>query len=201
MRPLPATTRLTAIVPVRTGPTVKRRLAHVMGLDERRALVRTMFEHVLDVLEACGLHVVVLSPQPLAANSAAETWTDTARGLNAALDGAVDRAGAPVLIVHADLPLLAPDDVDRVLDDDADVVIGRARDGGTNALLMRTAIRCAFGKSSALAHAARARAAGLRASVVDRPTLALDVDDAAALTAAWPVLSARLPRSGTLPTA
>jgi 2-phospho-L-lactate guanylyltransferase len=173
----------TAIVPVRTGPTVKRRLAHVLGAAERRALVETMFEHVVSVLGACGLHVVALSPRPLPDTVDVETWTDASPGLNAALDDATRRAGAPALIVHADLPLVAPDDIDAILTADGDVVIARARDGGTNALLMRTRIRCAFGASSALAHAARARAAGLRAHVLDRPGLALDVDDEASLTA------------------
>jgi 2-phospho-L-lactate/phosphoenolpyruvate guanylyltransferase len=175
--------RPTAIVPIRTGPTVKRRLAHVLGPDERRALVQTMFDHVVDVLRDCDVRVVALSPKALASDRTVETWTDAAPGLNGALDAAVGRAGVPVLIVHADLPELSVEDVHAVLDNDADVVVARARDGGTNALLMRTRIRCAFGASSALAHAARARAAGLRASVIDRPGLALDVDDEAALTA------------------
>ena len=152
-----------------------------------------MFEHVVDVLRACDLRVVALSPQPLAAAGAVETWTDAASGLNAALDAAVVRAGTPVLIVHADLPLVAPDDIEDVLRTAGDVVIARARDGGTNALLMRTRIRCAFGTSSALAHASRARAAGLRASVIDRPGLALDVDDEAALTAASTAWRVRRP--------
>ena len=85
--------------------------------------------------------------------------------------------GTPVLVVHADLPRVAADDIEALLDTDGDIVIGRARDGGTNALLMRERICCAFGASSALAHAARARAAGLRTHVLDRPGLALDVDD------------------------
>ncbi len=185
MTPLPSPLRPIAIVPVRTGPTVKRRLAHVLGASERRALVRTMFEHVVSVLDACGLHVVALSPHPLP-DTQIETWTDAASGLNAALDDATRRAGTPVLIVHADLPLVATDDIEAILSTDGDVVVARARDGGTNALLMRTRIRCAFGTSSALAHAARARAAGLRVHVLDRPGLALDVDDDASLTAsAW----------------
>jgi 2-phospho-L-lactate guanylyltransferase len=185
--------RPTAIVPIRAGSTAKQRLAHVLGPDERRDLVRTMFEHVVSVLQACDLRVVALSPRPLATHSTLETWTDTASGLNAALDAAVLRAGPPVLIVHADLPFVTPDDIEQVLDTAGDVVIARARDGGTNALLMRTCIRCAFGASSALAHASRARAAGLRASVIDRPALALDVDDEATLTAASTAWGARRP--------
>ncbi len=177
------TVRTTAIVPVRTGPTVKRRLAHALGADDRKLLVRTMFEHVVAVLHDCGLRVVALSPSPPTAHTAVETWIDAAVGLNAALDAALERAGTPALIVHADLPLVAPDDIEAIIGAAADVVIARARDGGTNALLMRTRIRCAFGASSALAHAARARATGLRAHVLDRPGLALDVDDDASLTA------------------
>ena len=185
MTPLSSSPRPTAIVPVRTGPTVKRRLAHVLGAQERRELVRTMFEHVVSVLDACGLHVVALSPHPLP-DSPYEVWTDAAPSLNAALDDAVRRAGTPALIMHADLPRVAAEDVEALLDIDGDIVIARARDGGTNALLMRERIRCAFGASSALAHAARARSAGLRTHVLDRPGLALDVDDGASLTAsAW----------------
>ena len=173
----------TAIVPIRMGPSVKRRLAHVLPPADRRALVRTMFDRVVDVLGDCGLHVVALSPRPLDAEDVVETWIDSGDGLNEVLDDAVLRAGTPLLIVHGDLPLVTPDDIHAVLASDADVVIGRARDGGTNALLMRALIRCAFGASSALAHAARARASGLRARVIDRPTLALDVDDEASLIA------------------
>jgi len=186
MTPLSSSPRPTAIVPVRTGPTVKRRLAHVLGAQERRELVRTMFEHVVSVLDDCGLRVVALSPNPLPDTRYYEVWTDAGPSLNAAVDDAVRRTGTPVLIVHADLPRVAVDDIEALLDADGDIVIGRARDGGTNALLMRECIRCAFGASSALAHAARARAAGLRTHVVDRPGLALDVDDGASLTAsAW----------------
>lgn len=173
----------TAIVPLRTGPTLKRRLAHVIGPDRRRAIVRSMFEHVVDVLRRRGLRVVVISPRPLDMDVDVETWIDSGAGLNTVLDDAVRRAGEPVLIVHGDLPLVRSDDIDAVLERDADVVIARARDGGTNALLMRERIRCAFGPSSALAHAARARKAGLRAHVLDRPGLALDVDDASSLMA------------------
>jgi 2-phospho-L-lactate guanylyltransferase (CobY/MobA/RfbA family) len=48
---------------------------------------------------------------------------------------------------------------------------------------MRRPIRPAFGPSSALHHAAQARTLGMRASVLDLPGFALDVDDEAALAA------------------
>jgi 2-phospho-L-lactate guanylyltransferase len=148
---------------------------------QREELVRGLLSHVTGVLTDAGLRVVVLSPTPVDVE-AAEVWTDEAPGLNAALAAAIERLGAPVLVVHADLPLLQTADVDRVLDKEAEVVIARSYDGGTNGLLLRSLIRPAFGHESATAHATRARRSGLRASVLDVPGFALDVDDEAGLS-------------------
>lgn len=184
----------TALVPVRMSPVAKRRLAHVADARERTDLMRDLFEHVVGVLGEAGLAVVALAPHALEPLDGVEVWRDGASGLNAAVDDALDRTGLPVLIVHADLPALAVSDVHALFDSAADVVIGRARDGGTNALLLRGRIRPAFGPGSALAHAGRARAAGLRAQVIDRPGLAADVDDEAALIV-WRGAASQRPRS------
>jgi 2-phospho-L-lactate guanylyltransferase len=166
---------------VRLGPTAKRRLAHVLGPDERSRLVRALFDHVVYVLDNAGLRVVVLSPSKISVPF--EVWSDERPGLNAALGSALRRIDAPVLVVHADLPRLETDDVDEIIGSTADVVVARSRDGGTNGLLLRRLIAPAFGPGSALVHAARARASGLRAHVVDTPGFAFDVDDEAALSA------------------
>jgi 2-phospho-L-lactate guanylyltransferase len=171
----------TALVPVRSGPTAKRRLAHVLSAAQREELVRGLLDHVTGVLMESGLRVVVLSPSPIDVEGA-EIWTDEAPGLNAALAAAIERLRAPVFIVHSDLPLLQTDDVDRVLRNDADVVIARSYDGGTNGLLLRSLIRPAFGHQSAAAHATRARRDGLRTSVLDMPGFAVDVDDESGLS-------------------
>ena len=171
-----------ALIPVRTGPTAKRRLAHVLRADERASLVERLLEHVVEVLTGTGLRVVVLSPEPVHVEGA-EVWTDQAPGLNAAVAAALDSLGTPALVVHADLPLLSADDVAVVLESDADVVVARSYDGGTNGLLLRSPIRPAFGVGSAAMHADRARRAGLRAAVLDIPGFALDVDDEAGLSA------------------
>lgn len=171
----------TALVPVRATPGAKRRLAHVLAPGGRIALVCKLLEHVVSTLDAAGLRVIVLSPSPIAVD--AEVWTDAATGLNRALHAAVGRIGGPALIVHADLPFLSARDVYDVLDRDADVVVARARDGGTNGLLLPAAMPLAFGPGSAVAHAARARSLGYRTAVVDVEGFAVDVDDGAALTA------------------
>ncbi len=178
----------TALIPVRIARTAKRRLAHVLGPQERMGLVRALFEHVVSVVQDAGLPLVVLSPNEISDLDGVEVWPDAKAGLNGAIDAALRRLGAPVFVIHGDLPLLGPADIDRVLGADADVVIARARDGGTNGLLLRRLIAPAFGPDSAAAHAARARASSLRTHVVDTPGFAMDVDDETSLSAsgaAW----------------
>lgn len=171
-----------ALIPVRLGPTAKRRLAHVLDAGRRAELVRGLLDHVIDVLMQVGSRIVVLTPEATDV-AGADVWVDQAPGLNAAVAAAVDVLGAPVLVVHADLPLLAPADVDAVISDGADVVIARSYDGGTNGLLLRSSLRPAFGAGSALMHSRRARGAGLVASVLDVPGFAIDVDDEVGLSA------------------
>jgi 2-phospho-L-lactate guanylyltransferase (CobY/MobA/RfbA family) len=70
-------------------------------------------------------------------------------------------------------------------------VVGRAHDGGTNALWIcpAGALEPAFGApGSAAVHAARAQAGGLDVVVVDRPGIAHDVDTPADLALARSLL-------------
>ncbi|MGH2758899.1 MAG: 2-phospho-L-lactate guanylyltransferase [Actinomycetota bacterium] len=183
----------TALVPVRAGPTAKRRLAHVLGPLERDKLVRALFAHVVSTLDQAGLKTIALAPDAIDAPAGVEVWRDAAPGLNRAIAAALRRLETPILIVHADLPRLQADDIDRVLTAPGDVVVARSRDGGTNGLLLRRLIAPGFGPGSAAAHASRARSAGLRATVIDTPGLALDVDDETSLSAsgAWSVRGTR----------
>lgn len=167
----------TALIPVRIGRTAKRRLAHVLGPEERINLVRSLFEHVLGVTMEIGLRVIVLTPTDIDVPDGVEVWKDEVPGLNRAVGAAARSIGTPLLVVHADLPLLATSDLERVLSSDADVVIARAHDGGTNGLLLRRPLATAFGPDSASAHAVSARGARLRAEVIDIPGFAEDIDD------------------------
>jgi 2-phospho-L-lactate guanylyltransferase len=172
----------TALIPVRISRAAKRRLAHVLGPDGRMDLVRAMLGHVLRTVDEAGLEIVVLTPAALSLPGV-EVWTDEAAGLNGAVRAATRRIGAPVLVVHADLPWLTVADIDAVLASPADVVIARAHDGGTNGLVLRELISPSFGPDSAAAHASAARRAGLQTHVLDVPGFARDLDDAAALSA------------------
>ncbi len=114
-------------------------------------------------------------------------------GLNAALEharrhvagdaGDADGPDGPdadrLLVVHADLPLLTPADVDAVATARADVVVATDRHGtGTNLLAVPRVGDHAFrfGAGSRAAHEAEAARHGLRAAVVLRPGTAADLD-------------------------
>lgn len=89
--------------------------------------------------------------------------------------------GDGVLFLAADLPRVTAAEIRALAEaaEDPGVAVGRAHDGGTNALVIRPAgaIATAFGApGSAAVHEQRARAAGLPAAIVDLPGLALDVD-------------------------
>ncbi|MEU2202308.1 2-phospho-L-lactate guanylyltransferase [Isoptericola sp. NPDC019482] len=112
-------------------------------------------------------------------------------GLNAALDvgreAALEHGAGRLLVAHADLPLLAPDDVAALLaagasavaDDAPPVVVATDRHlAGTNLLVLPadTTFRFRFGEASRAAHVAEAERAGLRPVVVRRPGTAVDLD-------------------------
>lgn len=193
---VPVPLQPTALVPLKLSTHAKARLSHRLDAAQRMELVGVMFEHVAGVLSDVGLRTVVVCADPLLATAprGVEVWAEHRRGLNIALEGALRRLEGPALVVPADLPWLGTQDVDGLLAVSGDVVVARARDGGTNALLLRGRVRPAFGPGSALAHAYRARRAGLSARVVRIAGFDDDLDDETTLqraVAGAPALHAR----------
>lgn len=184
----------TAVVPLRDGSTGKTRLAGPFTADERTALVASLARHVVGTLLAADevSRVLVVTGDPdfasrtLAVHPRLEVVAQPAdgRGLNAAVElgrarAVADGAGR-VLVVHADLPLLAPDDVAALLAPAVPVVIATDEAGtGTNALTLDSeewGFTYRFGAGSARAHLAAAAALGLEAAVVRRPGTWTDLD-------------------------
>lgn len=115
---------------------------------------------------------------------------DTEAALNHALDQAAATAEAngvaALLTLPADLPLVTPADVAALAADPLPapgIVIAATADGGTGALLRcpPMAIPARFGADSLRAHLAAAATLGVRARLVWRPNLAVDVDTPADL--------------------
>jgi 2-phospho-L-lactate guanylyltransferase len=215
----PGTAGTVAVVPLRDGTSGKSRLATALDPAARRRLVSALARHVVRTLlaaEGVARVVVVTADPPFAREVLAGLDAVPGRGdgrltvlaqptdrpgLNAALD--VARAAllagaeppARLLVAHADLPALAPEDVAAVLAPGAttagrgttaaggtDVVVATDRHGtGTNLLALPltaagAAFRFRFGAGSRAGHEAEAARHGLRAVVVRRPGPAADLD-------------------------
>ncbi len=195
----------TAVVPMKTMDLAKSRLAAALDPARRGALARRMLSHVLETLREARVPEVRMASDDLEAQVVAAKFgaralkgvgdadlnqaaTTAARAVQA--DGATD-----LLLVMADLPYLTREDIAAMTEAgrDSAVVIAEAKDGGTNALLLRppTVLKFAFAtnRPSAQLHADQARQAGIEPIIVRRPGLARDIDtpaDLAALAADHP---------------
>ncbi|MGN6377682.1 MAG: 2-phospho-L-lactate guanylyltransferase [Gaiellales bacterium] len=177
------------LIPLKPLAIAKQRLAPVLAPDERRRLMISMLEHVCRQAVAAQVGPVALATSEPNAGLLAERlgvdvlsdgglpWND---GLRHAL-----RAASPgprgVLYLSADLPLATSAEITRLVHGQPDpgAVIGRAHDGGTNALAVwpADAFTPAFGEpASAELHRLLAERAGLPSRTLDLPGIALDVD-------------------------
>lgn len=187
-----------AIVPVKPFTLAKSRLAGSLTPQKRSELSRSLLTHTLHVLAQTPAvrRTLVVSRDSAAlalarkANVNTVTETNTSDlNLNLALGRATEAALAlgvrAVLILPADLPLLAAPDIaaliaelDAVPTQRAAVIAPDRHERGTNALLVRPPdlIRFAFGPDSFREHVLRVQAAGAQLRVVRAPNLALDLD-------------------------
>jgi 2-phospho-L-lactate guanylyltransferase len=198
-----------AIVPAKSPLQGKSRLRGVLGDEDRARFAQWLLEHVLDVLGACALDGVLVATcgddvASLATSRGAHVLRDRGEGplatvVDRALAEVASRGAASALVLMADLPWIEPGDVAALLAalGDHDVVLVHDHLGHhTNAIALAppTAMATCFGRADSFAaHCAAARAAGLRAIVVESPRIAFDVD----LPADHEKLTARRPAAGT----
>jgi len=185
-----------ALIALKDLVRAKTRLAGILAPSERRALAQAMVE---DVLATLATHpriarVTLVSDDPaahlLAAQYGARHWTESGlrrRGLNAVLQRASQllptAEPGSLVVLHADLPLLAAGDISAVLaarEETGGLIVGCDRHGtGTNLLCFddRSPPEFCFGEDSCRRHLEAARAAGMPASVLRRRGIELDVDE------------------------
>lgn len=168
-----------ALVPLKPPGARKGRLAERLSAQERERLSHHLFERTVATLAA----VPAIGPIHLLSADRPDGWAagwfrDAGRGLNPELEAARAALGAePLVVIHADLPLVAPADIAALLAraEVQGMAIAPDRHGeGTNAVALARApgFRFAFGPGSYARHRAQA-GAGAR---VDRAGLALDCD-------------------------
>jgi 2-phospho-L-lactate guanylyltransferase len=197
--PIVALEPLHVVVPIRSLAGGKARLGEALDAEEREELVLGMLRRTLHLLRAWpgAASVVVVSPDgPLLerlADDGVATYLQRGIGLNAgvasARDVAIRSGAAALLVIPADLPHLAVDALDALLEA-ADAALAASFGGpvvvvapadarlGTNALLVAPAdaIEPAFGPDSFEAHLRAADAAGAAVQVVETPALGFDLD-------------------------
>jgi len=188
--------RVVAVVPVGTLDGAKSRLGEMLDAEERLELATRMTRRTIEATVATpGIdETLVVTPddavRQLALDAGARPLRQRSDGLNNGLAEAREEALAAgadaLLVVPTDLPMIASDELGRVLDTLGDprrplVTIVPDRHGrGTNILLVAppASIDFAFGRDSRTAHAARARTASARLVEIDGPlTLDLDTPD------------------------
>ncbi len=173
----------TALVPIKSTPLRKSRLAVSLSPSERAELSGAMLEHVVDRLHACKSigQVLLLSPSPIGSHQWTQDW---GQGLNRELARAQFATGSdPLLVIHADLPLLTADDVSALLEAalrEGQAIAPDRHLVGTNAMAIADGaiVNWSFGASSFTQHRAVLRTGH---AVVERPGLLLDCDTRADL--------------------
>ena len=182
-----------AIVPAKNLNGAKARLADFLAPDERRILALAMLEDVLAALGKVsrldGILVVTREAEirALARELKAEVLEEPEnRGHTAAVLYAIRellaRGTEALLTVPGDLPAIAPEEVETMLDalsSSPSVVLVPSRDGqGTNGVLLTPpdALPLRFGEPSFENHLAAAQRLKLQTTVLRLPRIGLDID-------------------------
>jgi 2-phospho-L-lactate guanylyltransferase len=155
------------------GREPKTRLADCLRPDERAAFARAMLLDVCEAVADAGHEPTVLSTAPIEV-----AWPVVVddRPLTEAVNAALD---PPTAVVMADLALLTPAAVRRLVGTGGEVVLAPGLGGGTNAAVVRhDEFRFDYHGASVRDHRARARAVDAALATVDSFRLAVDVDEA-----------------------
>lgn len=177
-----------AIIPVKSFALGKQRLSEALSDDERATLGKAMVEHVTEVATGTGLIPVLVTADPdvatWAAGRAIPSVPESGGGLDAAASAGVrwaNESASRWVVLHSDLPLLAPGDLHRLLSaaQEGDAIAPSA-DGGTSAITSTRAIEFSFGPGSFARHLARLRSP----VVVALPGFLHDVDSPGDLVSA-----------------
>ena len=180
---------MAAVVPMKPLAESKTRLASALPPARRAALSLAMLRSVLRALSRSRMaRIIVVGGDCRVRDEAREmgaAWRPDKFGdLNAALADAfraLRADGLPAAYIPADLPLLAGEDVDALLeasDDGAALTLCPALDGGTNAIVVppSAAFEPLLGIGSFRRHERRARRLGLETRVARIPGFERDLD-------------------------
>lgn len=179
---------ITAIVPFKTLEEAKSRLASVLSPADRRALALAMLDDVLTALaKSHTVETIIVTASDGAAHALAGSRNiycmhDTGANLNHSIQLVVEQLGytTPILVMHADLPLVEADDIDDFVNrmPSGGVALAGSHDGGTTAIACDAVDRMhwSFGEGSLQRHMAAAKAANLPVITVREGPITFDID-------------------------
>ena len=184
------------LIPVKDSINAKTRLAGLLSLEERRRLVRAMFEEVSRAVAGTLKpdRIVIVTSFASAIERAGELGWDvlieeSQFSESASVDWAsrmlAERGFEVVMRLPADLPLVRAEDIDALLSvglDSPGALIVPSRDGtGTNSMIRKppTLFPSRFGPNSFALHQQEAARAGVECVVVNNTRIALDIDEPA----------------------
>jgi 2-phospho-L-lactate guanylyltransferase len=155
----------------------KSRLSTVLSKAERELFAEAMLTDVVMALKEAGCNPFILSTVPL--NCSHAEVNVSAEELNPALNSLIGSSSGPLLIIMADLPLVTPGVVRRIVSTPSDMALGPGRGGGTNAIFIkdRSRFHVDYYGASFLKHREIADKAGLSCEIVDSFRLHTDVDE------------------------
>ncbi len=182
-----------AVVPIKPLKLSKSRLSPVLTPDQRAALALGMFRHVLGLLQDAPIQGTLVVSRDTKVLSIAREYSgvrtfqeEGEMALNSALSRVipiVTQMGArAILILPADLPMLALEDVEEIIHlgryRRSMVIAPDRREDGTNAMLLRPPdlIEVAFGIGSFPRHLALGERANASVYVYRSDRIGCDID-------------------------
>lgn len=153
----------------------KSRLTPPLSEEERGAFAMAMLEDVISTIESVGPTPQVLSNAPM--DVPWSVFIDE-RALTPAVNSLLKLSEGPLAIVMADLPLVTPTAIDRLLSAEGDLVLAPGVGGGTNALVIRDrSFTVDFHGCSIADHRQIAEEAGLSVTSIDSYAFGVDIDE------------------------
>ncbi|MFW5974201.1 MAG: 2-phospho-L-lactate guanylyltransferase [Natrialbaceae archaeon] len=151
------------------------RLSSLFDPGQRRELAAVLLADVLAAIREAGHEPSVLSTAPV--DRDCPVLVDDSP-LTDAVNARLVDAELPLAVVMADLGLVTPRSVRRLLDSDSDVVLAPGLGGGTNAIRVdHPDFRVDYHGGSYRKHRRAARECGASTHTVDSFRLAVDVDE------------------------
>lgn len=182
------------LIPVKDLDSSKSRLAHALPDFGRQSLMAALLDDLLDVLQASRTvtAITVITRCPKAARLAQahgagalslEADCSLNSGVTAAVELLTGQGASEVMVLHGDLPLAEPADIDNVIrqhrqEGVAVTLVPDNEDNGTNAMLLSlpTAMQFLYGQHSYNKHLDYCRSHEIAVQTVSDAHIGCDLD-------------------------